>query len=293
MSKSIITWVTVGTTSFIWLVALGQAFACSQEATIVQETTASQEDILNWYTESNRQRSAGNYQAAIDSGEKVLKQMPDNSGLLIHLGSCHFMLGQMDQAIQYYDRVIEIDADLKPQLWQRGLALYYAGKFKEGQEQFESHQNYNTQDVENAVWHMLCHKQTTNLTTARDALIPIQRDTRVPMKQIHQLYAGTADSSDVLAVANAIESKSSRQEALYYAHLYIGLYQEMTGDTEASIQSMQEAKKVCPIPDRYLMGKVATVHLQLRGGKSNEKDKTDNENESRTESNSEDDNVDK
>ncbi len=52
----------------------------------------------------------------------------------------HFRLGMIDESIKDFDAVIEMNKDLKPYLWQRGIALYYAGRYAEGQEQFEVHQ---------------------------------------------------------------------------------------------------------------------------------------------------------
>ena len=39
--------------------------------------------------------------------------------------------------------------------WQRGIALYYAGRYQDCREQFESHRTVNPDDVENAAWHFL------------------------------------------------------------------------------------------------------------------------------------------
>lgn len=208
----------------------------------------------------------GKYQRAIDHAKAALEQKAD-ADLLVHTGSCYFMLADMKQAIAYYNQAIALDPKLPPRLWQRGLALYYAGRYEDGKRQFETHQTYNRQDVENAVWHMLCHAQVADLETARKELIPIQYDTRIPMKSIHELYAGTGSVEQVWTAVQEVDpdpEAPARRQAAYYAHLYVGLYQEMTGETEAAGESMRKATQVNPIPRQYLMGRVADVHLKLR-----------------------------
>ena len=83
----------------------------------------------------------------------------------------------------------------EPYHWQRGLVHYYAGKYKAGRKQFEVHQTVNTQDVENAVWHYLCVAKTDGVAEAEKHFIKITSDRRVPLKQIHALFAGKEPSS--------------------------------------------------------------------------------------------------
>ena len=67
-----------------------------------------------------------------------------------------FQAGRIAQSVAGFDRVAKIVPDYAPQLWQRGIALYYAGRYKDCRAQFESHRTVNPDDVENAAWHFLC-----------------------------------------------------------------------------------------------------------------------------------------
>ena len=102
-------------------------------------------------------------------------------------GTRAFMAGKMDEALRHWDRQIAEGPAAGPHHWQRGLALYYAGRFREGRVQFESHQAVNSQDVENAAWHFLCVAKLESPEAARRAFIPITSDTRVPLKEVHAL----------------------------------------------------------------------------------------------------------
>ena len=91
-------------------------------------------------------------------------------------------------SLQEFDRAAQLAPRSAPHLWQRGISDYYAGKFRAGRKQFESHKAVNPHDVENATWHFICVARQDGLEAARKALIEIdiKRDTRVPMAQVYE-----------------------------------------------------------------------------------------------------------
>ena len=80
---------------------------------------------------------------------------------------------------------------------------YYAGEYEKGVKQFEIHQDVNSNDVENSVWHFLCVNKIKGFEAARKSLIDIKGDGRVPMAQVQKLFAGKLEPKDVLDAANA------------------------------------------------------------------------------------------
>ena len=207
----------------------------------------------------------GNYANTIAQAKKMLKQNPNSMNALMLIGEASFMKGDVEQSIQSFDRLIEFNPQLEPRLWQRGLALYYANRFQDGKQQFETHQTYNRQDVENAVWHLLCYSKIVGLEKAREEFIPITQDSRVPMKQIHQLFGGSGSVDEVFQAATSTPALGrSKAFQIYYAHLYVGLYYDMVGDREKSIAEMRQAAKINPLAKDLLMGRVADVHLLIR-----------------------------
>ena len=185
-----------------------------------------------------------------------------SSNELFREGVDAFYEAKPKESVAAFDKLIAIVPDSKPQLWQRGLSLYYTGDFKAGREQFETHQTVNTADVENAAWHFICVARAENVEAARKALIPIEGDTRVPMKQVHELFAGKATVEDVLKAAESGEGEALKNHRCY-AHLYLGLYFEALGDAAKAKEHMLKAAKDFKM-DHY-MGKCAQVHVQLRG----------------------------
>ena len=181
---------------------------------------------------------------------------------LMQQGQKLFFEAKIKESVAAFDKLIELQPEAKPQLWQRGLALYYADKFAEGRDQFETHQTVNTADVENAAWHFLCVARLEGVEGARKHFIPIEGDSRVPMKEVHQLFAGKGSEEAVLKAAEAGDESSKRNQ-LCYAHLYLGLYYEALKDTAKAKEHMLKSAKDYSM-DHY-MGETARVHLKVRG----------------------------
>lgn len=186
-------------------------------------------------------------------------------------GAEFFFAGKIKEALVEWDAQVKEDPAALPYHWQRGLALYYAERYQEGRAQFEEHQKVNSEDVENAVWHFLCVSKLENPEAARKVYIPITHDTRVPMKEIHALYAGKGTADDVLKAAEAGEnvSEESRNMRRCYARLYLGLYEEALGHADKARDHMLKAAALAP--EGSYMGQVAVVHCKVRGWKNDPK----------------------
>ena len=61
-----------------------------------------------------------------------------------------FRAGRIEQSLAGFDRVALLSPAEAPFLWQRGIAQYYAGKFRDCRDMFISHRTVNPDDVENA-----------------------------------------------------------------------------------------------------------------------------------------------
>jgi len=175
-------------------------------------------------------------------------------------GEAHFKCGKIAESIEDFDAFLKLAPDQKPHHWQRGISLYYAGRFADGKKQFELHQTVNAHDVENAVWHFLCTARAEGMEMAKKKLIPIEGDARVPMAQVHQLFAGKASPQDVLTTAQSAPSSTLAGEPLFYAHLYLGLYYEAIGDRANAHEYILKAAERSKA--NGYMGDVARVHAE-------------------------------
>ena len=99
-------------------------------------------------------------------------------------GREHFRLGEVRKSVADFDKYVKLAPDRASRQWERGIALYYAGQYKRGAAQFELYQTYHDNDVENSVWRFLCMVPDVGVKKAREVMLPIRNDRRVPMMQV-------------------------------------------------------------------------------------------------------------
>ena len=172
-------------------------------------------------------------------------------------GDEHLFAGRFDQAIADFDAFLEAEPEFDPHHWRRGIAYYYAGRYEEGAAQFVRHRTVNPDDVENAAWHFLCLARATNVDEARAAILPVGPDQRDPMMEVYELFAGQGTPEQVLEKA----SSSPQSDALFFAHLYLGLYQDALGDKQKAREHIELAATTHG--RTHYMGRVARVHASL------------------------------
>jgi len=166
-----------------------------------------------------------------------------------------FEAGRVAESAAGFDALVKLVPSAAPELWQRGIALYYAGRYQDCRAQFELHRTVNPNDVENAVWHFLCVARAESPEKAKAAILPVGPDSRVPMRQVYEMFRGTLSPDQVLAAAGA------RPSGEFFAHLYVGLYYEALRDSRRAQEHLRMAAA-----DRYAdaggyMHTVARVHL--------------------------------
>jgi lipoprotein NlpI len=168
----------------------------------------------------------------------------------------HFEKRRIPESVAAFDEVVRMVPDQAPFLWQRGIALYYAKRYDDCRAQFESHRGVNPNDVENAAWHFLCVARAESPERARAAILPVGPDPRRPMREIYDLFRGATSINAVMAAAGG------RLDAQFYAHLYIGLYSEATGDQARAREHITAAARPQYASGGY-MHMVARVHRAL------------------------------
>ncbi len=191
------------------------------------------------------------------------EEEPLSAGELTARGMARFRDNKITESIADFERAAQLEPKSRPHLWQLGISYYYAGKFAEGRKLFELHQQVNPDDVENAAWHFLCTARADGLEAARRHLIAIDtsRDRRVPMAEIYLFYAGKGTVTKILAASKAAKTPRAKM----YAHLYLGLYYEVAGDSKKARRHLEESASAM-LRNNY-MHDVAKVHLLQRGWK--------------------------
>ena len=175
---------------------------------------------------------------------------------ILERAAADFQAGRIEQSLAGFDRAALLSPADAPFLWQRGIAQFYAGKFRECRDMFISHRTVNPDDVENAAWHFLCVAKAESPEAARQQLLPVGIDRRAPMREIYQMFQGRLKPPQVLLAAG------SSPTAQFYARLYIGLYLEATGDRAGGREHLAIAAQDQYAPLGGYMHDVARVHMK-------------------------------
>ena len=169
-----------------------------------------------------------------------------------------FLAGRLSESVAGFDRVATLAPQVAPQLWQRGIALYYAGRYQDCRAQFESHRTVNPDDVENPAWHFMCVAKAESPAKARAALLPVGPDQRSPMREIYEMFRGTMTPEAILAAGG------SQGSARFFAELYVGLYYDAMGDRARAVPHLRNAAAKSYAPAGGYMHRVAELHPLLR-----------------------------
>jgi len=176
-------------------------------------------------------------------------------------GGERFKLGMIEESIDDFNAYLKVFPKDEPGHWRRGISFYYAGKFAEGAKQFHDGLVVFGADVENAFWHFLCNSRKDGVEKARKNLLALDgEDKRVPMMRVYDMLQGKAKPAEVIETTEKAKLEGEdRNEALFYAHLYVALYYEALGDADRCKEHL------VPAVDKYQIGHymwdVANVHL--------------------------------
>jgi lipoprotein NlpI len=169
-----------------------------------------------------------------------------------------FMNGRVRASADGFDTLAALLPETMPRLWQRGIALYYEGRYKECAAQFAAHRAVNPSDAENVAWHFVCVARSESAEKARASVLSIVPDTRVPMPELYDLLRGLTTAERLLQAAVS----TGKLEAEFDAHLYLGLYFEALGDRERTRFHITAAASDRFKPIGGFMHAAARVHLR-------------------------------
>lgn len=247
-----------------WLIC-ASSFATIFYALDNPRSVSAQESVEPKVSEAEKASAVGDHAQADRLWTAVIEMAPDMAAAYYYRGRARFCLGRFRESLADFDKHVAMRPELESRQWERGIAYYYAGQYAKGAGQFQLYQTFHDNDVENSVWRYLCVARTEGVDKARQTMLPIENDRRIPMMQIYDLYRGKLAPEDVLAV---VEEGSPPPEAraarLFYAQLYLGLYYEAQGKPQLAKDFIERAANEHREDrgiNRY-MWEVARVHAE-------------------------------
>ena len=189
---------------------------------------------------------------------------------LLSRGNASLLEGDVQKAAWALDCLLYLEPERGPRLWQRGLACYYAGRFQEGLQQFESDMAENGSDVEEVIWHFLCSCKAYGFQEARrKGFLPLAAEAPPlapppPMLQVLSMFQGQLPPDDVISASLGPDGSPLKSyndtSALPYANFYVGLYFEARGEMERA-RKYHRAAAEAHSPD--YMGKLMETHYRI------------------------------
>jgi len=202
------------------------------------------------------------YTDAVADYTKIIELDRNRHNAYHFRGLVHFKAGKIKESIGDFDKYIELRPKAKASHWQRGISYYYGKRYEDGRKQFEGYQNFDSNDVENAVWRFMCMAWSDGLQKARRYLLKVGEDTRVPMRKVYDIYKGDAKPEDVFAAAREGKPDAAQlNQRLFYAHLYVGIYLDLMGTQKAALEHLNKATNDHRIG--HYMWDVARIHRDL------------------------------
>jgi lipoprotein NlpI len=213
----------------------------------------------DWSRRAELALAEGRNEEAIQIVDQVVAKAPSQPWVYVVRGMVYFRLGRIQESLADFDKSIELEPNSKPECWQRGISLYYLGRYDEGREQFEVHRTVNASDVENPFWHFMCVTKLEGIDAARAKLLPCGRDGRSPLMEVLEMLRGKMEPEQVIAAANAAHGgPEGKSISRFYGHLYVGLYYDCLGKLDLAKVHLEKcvAEKV-----GGYMRNVAQIHL--------------------------------
>ena len=200
----------------------------------------------------------GDYETAARIANELAEDTPSEAASLF-VADTLLRCGRAQQAVPLFDRYLESSPQSKPYLWQRGIALYFAGEYAKGAKQFEIHRKVNPNDVENAAWHYLCVAKAESIEKANQNVLPAPNDPRIPMDAVLKMLR-TGNQQAVIDRIDATDANASQgKSARFYGYLYLGLYADALGDDAKAIEFLKKSASGAP---HHYMGDVARVYVK-------------------------------
>jgi tetratricopeptide (TPR) repeat protein len=169
-----------------------------------------------------------------------LAEKPDDIPTLSKAGDLHLFLLEYPQAVAAFEKTIALDPAQDAPHWRLGIAYYFAGQYEKSARQFAKYHAYDARDRENGVWKFLADARLSGVEKARSGMLEYTRFDREPFPALYEMLAGKRTPESVMEHA-ATPALAGDPQVQFFAHYYVGLMKDLTGDRAAAVDHLTKA----------------------------------------------------
>ncbi len=204
-------------------------------------STGAEDDPLS---KAKRAELKSKFQKVIEKTTAQIEADPDRTPAYSERGDARFFLGDFAGAVADYEKMVELEPKIAPSHWRRGIAYFYAKKYKQAANQFEIYHTFDDVDRENGIWRFFSQAKAYDLKKAREGLLKYEKDDREPFPDVYRLFAEEITPDQILKhIQNAKIPNEERRRREFYAHLYIGLNHALHNRRDPALKHLAEATK--------------------------------------------------
>lgn len=189
-----------------------------------------------------RKRLYQSLDADISRLSQSIEKTPGTVDLYARRGDLYFFRGKFVEAVSDFDKMVDLKPDLETSHWRRGIAYFYAKRYKDAARQFEIYHSFDNVDRENGIWRYLSQVKSVGKDEARKGLLKYEKDDREPFPDVYRLFAGKLSGDEVLdKISSANIGPDERAKRQFYAELYVGLNDFVDDKPESAERHLREA----------------------------------------------------
>ncbi|MEQ1862721.1 MAG: hypothetical protein ABMA13_22605 [Chthoniobacteraceae bacterium] len=155
-------------------------------------------------------------------------------------GDLNIFLMKIEEGVADYEKMIELDPTQEGRHWRLGIAYYLAGELEKAAKLFEKYYEHDDTDRETGLWHFLCNAGLHGVPTAQQKMLRYEKDARPPFVMLYELFAGRGTTEQFFR-ALYDDGMSTKQDVMFYARLYSGIYEEVNERTENAVKFIRMA----------------------------------------------------
>jgi tetratricopeptide (TPR) repeat protein len=149
-------------------------------------------------------------------------------------GDLNFFLMKFEEAVADYQKMNDLDPTQEERHWRLGIAYYVSGDLQKSVDLFEKYYKHDNTDRETGLWHFLGNAGLSDIPTAQSKMLKYDKDDRPPFKQLYDFFGGEGGTVQEFFRALYDEGFSTKQDVMFYARLYSGIYEEVSGRPETA-----------------------------------------------------------